>query len=178
MRRLEEVGREELKDFLGKGWLTHDGMWFYHTCLDRGMETANRLNREAIKSLAAIEMARARKVLRVEEDDLRTFAGLRDFMRDSLGMILPASVLSRADFTFLAPNIFHWSWENGECFAYKGMKQLGVLDDYICGVIFRIECWFENLGIPYDVEPKIERCIMHETGSCAGDFTIHLPAGG
>lgn len=178
MRRLEEVNPEEVKDFLGKGWLTHDGMWFYHTYLDRGIETANRLNREAIKSLAAIEMARARKVLCVEDEDLRTFEGLQDFMQDALEMILPESVYSRARFTFQPPNIFHWKWEDGECFAYRGMQQIGVLDEYICGVIYRIECWLKNLGIPYEVEPKIEKCIMHETGSCTGDFTIQLPAGG
>ena len=174
MRRLEEIGREELKDYLGKGWLTHDGMWFYHTYLDSGMETANRLNRGAIRSLAAIEMARARKVLQVEEDDLRTFEGLQAFMRDALEMTLPRSVFSRASFAFVPPNVFRWEWEDGECFAYKAMKQLGVIDEYVCGVIFRIECWLQNSGIPYTVEPRIEKCIMHETGHCRGDFTIDL----
>ena len=176
MRRLEEVPPQEVKDFLGKGWLTHDGMWFYHTCLDCGIQAANRLNRKAIRTLSAIEMARAKRVLGVAEGDLDNFAGLRDFMHDSLELILPASIFSRADFTSRDPNVIHWEWEDGECFAYKGMQQLGVLDEYLCGVIFRIQCWLENLGIPYEVEPEIEKCIMHETGSCAGDFTILLPA--
>jgi hypothetical protein len=174
MRRLQDVERDELKDFLGKGWLTHDGMWFYHTYLDSGMEKANRLNREAIRSLAAVEMARARKALRVDEEDLRSFEGLQLFMSDALEMILPKSVFSQAGFTFIPPNLFHWEWKDGECFAYKGMRQLGVLDEYTCGVTFRIECWLENLGIPYTVEPKIEKCIMHETGHCRGDFTIYF----
>ena len=55
---------------------------------------------------------------------------------------------------------------------------MGVLDEYVCGVMFRIQCWLENQGIPYEVKPKIEKCIMHETGSCAGDFIIRLPASG
>jgi hypothetical protein len=174
MRRLDEVDREELKDFLGKGWLTHDGMWFYHTYLDSGMEKANRINQEAIRSLAAVEMARARKVLRAEDEDLRTFEGLRLFMSDALEMILPKSVLTRADFTFAPPDVFHWEWEEGECFAYKSMKQLGAIDEYACGVMFRIECWLESLGIPYKMEPAIEKCIMHETGRCSGDFTLYF----
>lgn len=174
MRRLQDVERDELKDFLGKGWLTHDGMWFYHTYLDSGMEQANRINRQAIRSLAAVEMARARKVLRVEDKDLRTFEGLQHFMHDALEMTLPESVFSRASFTFVPPTLFHWEWKDGECFAYKGMRQLGIIDEYICGVMFRIECWLENSGIPYTVEPKIEKCIMHETGHCRGDFTIYF----
>ena len=108
MRRLADVPLEELKDFLGKGWLTHDGMWFYHTYLDSGMEKANHINREAIRSLSAVEMARARKVLQVEDADLRTFEGVQAFMQDALEMILPESVYSRASFTFVPPDLFHW----------------------------------------------------------------------
>jgi hypothetical protein len=175
MRRLAEVPPEELKDCLGKGWLTHDGMWFYHTFLDSGMEKANLINRQAIRSLAAIEMARARKVLHVDDVGLRTWEGLQSFMHDALEMTLPQSVFSRASFSFIPPNVFHWEWVDGECFAYKAMQQLGVIDEYVCGVMFRIECWLESSGIPYTVEPRIEKCIMHETGHCRGDFTITLP---
>ncbi|MEW6553941.1 MAG: DUF6125 family protein [Actinomycetota bacterium] len=177
MRRLEEVPREELKDLLGKGWLTHDGTWFYHTCLDSGMEQANRVNRQAIRSLAAIEMARARKALWVEDEDLRGFEGLRLFVYEALRMTLPESVFSRASLTFVPPNVIHWEWMDGECFAYKAMRQMGVIDEYECGVMYRIECWLESLGIPYTVEPKIERCIMHQTGHCRGDFTIDIAGG-
>jgi hypothetical protein len=172
LRRQEEVPWEELKDLLGKGWLTHDGMWFYHTCLDSGMEQANRINRQAIRSLAAIEMARARKALRVENEDLRTFEGLQAFMYDALQMTLPESVFTRASFTFVPPNVFHWEWQDGECFAYKAMRQMGVIDEYVCGVMYRIECWLESSGIPYTVEPRIEKCIMHQAGHCRGDFII------
>jgi hypothetical protein len=172
LRRLQDVEPEGIKDFLGKSWLTHDGMWFYHTFLDSGMDTANRINREAIKSLAAVEMARARKVLQVEEEDLRDFEKLKSFISDALRMVLPRSILSQATFSFIPPNIFHWEWKDGKCFAYAGMKQLGVIDDYVCGVMFRIECWLDASGIPYTVEPKIEKCIMHQTGHCTGDFTI------
>ncbi|MBU1671330.1 MAG: hypothetical protein KKF41_06300 [Actinobacteria bacterium] len=172
MRRLEDVPRGELKDYLGKGWLTHDAMWFYHTCRDSGIQEANRLNREAIRSLAAIEMARARKVLCVEEGELRTWEGLAQFMQDALAMTLPSSIYSRVSFTLVPPNVLHWEWADGECFAYQGMKQLGVIDEYVCGVMFRIECWLENSGIPYTLEPRIEGCIMHRTGHCAGDFTV------
>lgn len=178
MRRLSQVGPEEVKDFLGKSWLTHDGMWFYHLHLACGMDKANRLNREAIRSLAAVEMARARKVLRAEDEDLRTFTGLEAFMRDCLEMILPESVLSRAAFSFVPPDVFRWNWKDGECFAYKAMQRLGVIDEYVCGVMFRIQCWLDHLGIPYTVEPRIEKCIMHETGHCRGDFTVSLPEGG
>ena len=31
---LAKVDKEELRDLLGKGWLTHDGMWFVHAAAD------------------------------------------------------------------------------------------------------------------------------------------------
>jgi hypothetical protein len=68
--------------------------------------------------------------------------------------------------------ILHWEWEPGNCFAYKGMKQMGTLDQYRCGVMYRIECWLEALAVPFVIHPKIEQCIMHEKGSCAGDIRV------
>ena len=55
------------------------------------------------------------------------------------------------------------------------MRQLGVIDEYVCGVIFRIECRLDQLGVPHTVEPRIEKCVMHATGHCRGDFILSLP---
>jgi len=58
---LNRVGKKEIRDLLGKGWLTHDGMWFYHTQQELGVEKANILNKAAIRSLAPIEIKRVKK---------------------------------------------------------------------------------------------------------------------
>jgi hypothetical protein len=63
---------------------------------------------------------------------------------------------------------------NWECFAYKGMKQIGLIDGYRCGVMYRIECWLEALGIKYSIDPKIDKCMMHEKGACLGDIKVIL----
>ena len=68
---LDNVEKKEIRDLLGKGWLTHDGMWFYHTCQEFGIEKANALNNAAIKSLAPIEMERAKRVLGIDKDRTR-----------------------------------------------------------------------------------------------------------
>jgi len=54
MRTLDCVKKEEIRDLLGKGWLTHDGMWFFNVCQEFGIERANTLNRAAIKSVSVI----------------------------------------------------------------------------------------------------------------------------
>jgi hypothetical protein len=36
----------------------------------------------------------------------------------------------------------------------------------------RVESWFDTLGIRYEVEPKVTRCMMHAEGRCYRDYTF------
>ncbi len=54
MRGFTSIGKREIRDLLGKGWLTHDGMWFSRVCKEFGIEEANLINRAAIKSMEGI----------------------------------------------------------------------------------------------------------------------------
>ena len=159
MRKIDDLTREEIRDLLGKGWLTHDGMWFYSASRALGVDKANALNKAAIKSQAPLELGRAMKILGMEE--FRTFDELKEFMVETLRLTLPASVFEKFRLSFPRKNLLHWEWAEQECFAYKGMKQMGTVDDYRCGVMYRIECWFETLGIRYRIDPKLDRCLMH-----------------
>jgi hypothetical protein len=171
---LNKIGKREIRDLLGKGWLTHDGMWFYHTYQEFGIEKANKLNKAAIRSLAPIEIKRVKKALGIGGEKIGTFEELKDFMLEALEMTLPNSVFERFRFRASSKDLLHWEWESGECFAYKGMKQIGIIDGYRCGVIYRIECWLEALEIKYSIDPKIDKCMMHEKGACLGDIRVIL----
>ena len=171
---LNKIGKREIRDLLGKGWLTHDGMWFYHTYQELGIEKANKLNKAAIRSLAPIEIKRVKKALGTGGEKIGTFEELKDFMLEALEMTLPNSVFERLRFRASSKDLLHWEWESGECFAYKGMKQIGIIDGYRCGVMYRIECWLEALGIKYSIDPKIDKCMMHEKGACLGDIRVIL----
>jgi hypothetical protein len=157
-----------LQELILKCWMTHDAMWFYHCLQEFGIERANQLNKSAIKSLAAIEIERVRKAFGIEEvkdfDDLKAVveAGFTALKGDFMGF----------DYTFPAENVVHWDMK--KCFAHTGMTRLGVIDRYECGVVYRVKCWFGSLGIKYDVTPSVERCIMHTSGSCRGDFRFYL----
>jgi len=169
---LNKIGKKELRNLLGKGWLTHDGMWFYNTCQELGIEKANKLNKAAIRSLAPIEIKRVKKALGIGGEKIGTFEELKDFMLEALEVILPNSVFEKFRFRASSKDLLHWEWESGECFAYKGMKQIGIIDGYRCGVMYRIECWLEALGIKYSIDPKIDKCMMHEKGVCSGDIKV------
>lgn len=174
MNVLDKIEKKDIRDLLGQGWLTHDGMWFYHTYRQLGIEKANILNRAAIRSLAPIEMKRTKKLLGVCGEKIVACEELKDFMLDALELILPRSVFEKFHISTTSEDLLHWEWETGECFAYKGMKQIGIIDDYRCGVMYRIECWLQALGINYSIDPEIDKCIMHEKGACIGEIRVIL----
>ena len=66
-----------------------------------------------------------------------------EFVHSGLGLIMPDSVLNNLHFDYVDDNTIHWSWEPGQCFAYKGMTQMDRIDSYQCGVLFRILCWLQ-----------------------------------
>ncbi|MDO9262917.1 MAG: DUF6125 family protein [Desulfosalsimonadaceae bacterium] len=171
---LDGVAKEEIRDLLGKGWLTHDGMWFYHTWQEFGIEKANALNRAAIKAMASFEIARMKRVLGIGKEAFDNLDKLMDFMLSALELTLPDSVFRMSRFSSSAGDLIHWEWESGQCFAYKGMQQIGAIDGYRCGVMYRIECWLEAMGIKYSMLPRIEGCLMHEKGVCEGDIRVFL----
>ena len=172
MSILEEIKKTEIRDVLGKGWLTHDGMWFYHICREFGIEKANEVNKAAIRSLAPIEIDRMKRLVGINREKFKTFDELSQFLRAALELTLPDSVFKNFHIIPSAENVIRWEWDNLQCFAYKGMKQMGVIDQYSCGVMYRIECWLEALGVSYSMQPVIEGCLMHERGVCEGEIQV------
>ena len=170
------IEKTDIRNLLGKDWLTHDGMWFYHTCNAFGIARANELNKAAIKSLAPIEVDRMKRLLKIARRRFETFDDLMTFMQPALELTLPDSVFRKFHFTAPAENTIRWKWENLQCFAYKGMKQIGLISGYHCGVMYRIECWLESLGIKYLMRPAIEGCLMHQKGACEGEIQVFLSA--
>jgi len=169
---LDEIEKRKIRDLLGKGWLSHDGMWFYHVCNQFGIKNANELNKAAIRSLAPIEIHRMKRTLGVTREHFETFDELAQFMMGALELTLPDSVLRNFSLTGSSQGTLSWDWESSQCFAYKGMKRMGFIDEYRCGVMYRIECWLEALGARYSMQPVIKGCLMHEKGACRGKIQI------
>ncbi|RPJ58447.1 MAG: hypothetical protein EHM12_07830 [Dehalococcoidia bacterium] len=174
MRSFDETGKDEIRDLLGKGWLTHDGAWFLSVSAEYGVEAANRLNKAAIKAMVPFEVQRLKQVMSFDSSQFTSAAGIVQFMQEALRLILPQSVLSRFHLNAAANNIVSWEWEKGECFAYKGMSRAGVIDGYECGVMYRIECWFESVGLKFKSDIKLDNCRMHTKGCCSGRYIFNI----
>lgn len=155
--------KNELKELLNKCWMTHDAMWFYHCLQEFGVEKTNQINKAAVKAMAAIEIKRLRKAL--NQGNLQTFDEFKQFFEKVMA-IVAGKFMKYSNRT--AHNAMHSEWES--CFAYEGVKALGVIDRYECGIMLRIESWFDTLGIKYEVEPKVIGCLMHTEGRCYRDY--------
>jgi hypothetical protein len=156
--------KDEIKELLVKGWMTHDAMWFYNCLQACGIEKTNKINKAAIKNMAAIEIKRVQKAVGAE--DLNTFDEFKRFF--DMTMEIATGEFMKYTYSSPARNIIHGEWKS--CFAYEGVKGLGVIDQYECGIMLRIETWLDTLGIRYEVEPKVTGCMMHTDGKCFRDY--------
>ena len=158
----------QLKELLNKGWMTHDAMWFYSSLQEVGIEKTNKINRAAVRAMAAVEMKRMRKALGVTE--IKTFDQLFELFEVS--MYIVSGDFMKYKFYCPEQNVIHGEWLS--CFAYDGIKALGVIDRYECGIMDRIEAWWDALGLKWEVEPKITGCMMHREDKCYRDYRFFL----
>ena len=158
----------ELKEFLIKSWMTHDGMWFLHCLKECGIEKTNKINKAAVKSMAEIEIKRIQKIFEI--GTIEKFEDLQDIM-DRAMKVFKADFM---EFTYTFPTKNHMHCEIKNCWAYEGIKGMGVIDQYECGVYTRIEGWFEALEIEFKVNSPINGCLMNHVGKCSRDFIFQL----
>lgn len=170
----DRVPAEEARDLAVRGWLTHDAMWFDQAARSLGIETANRLNRAAIAAMAPYEVQRLSRLLDREPPSTRDADSVAAFVVDGIRLVTPASVSGPLRLWASGPATLRWEWEPGECFAYKGMVRFGWIEGYRCGVIYRIECWLDALGVRPLGDPVVERCLMHSVGACSGELALAL----
>ena len=170
MTLFDQLDKNQLKELLVKCWMTHDGSWFYNCARELGIDIANKLNKAAIKTLSVIEMQRIKKAMGMKNIEIKTFEQVKDFITDVFSVI-------KGDFmdfkyTFLEKNRMHW--EMNRCFAHNGMKMFGFDKEYECGVIYRVSCWLDALGINHTIEPEIDKCLLNSQKNCSGDILLNL----
>lgn len=163
---MKSLNKKELKEILIKNWMTHDGMWFFHSVNNCGIEQTNKINKAAVRSMARIELDRLKRVF--DTDRIEKFKEFQLFIENVFNVV-------KADFmdftyTFTSKNKFTFTMN--KCFAYDGIKRIGVIEKYQCGIFKRIEGWFDSLDIKYEVKPKIEGCLMHSNGKCSRDYKL------
>lgn len=156
----------EQKELVRRCWYSHDGHWFQSAAAELGMETANRLNRRALRAQGASEARRLRKALGMGD-----VAGLDAFLRlfEALASVLvppPTAVrLERQGDRCYAIHV-------DRCFVHESVVRAGNPESYQCAVFDRIAGWHDGAGLPLAGEPPGLRCAKATGGEC--QRTLHL----
>ena len=114
---MAEIEKDELKQLLLKCWMTHDGLWFYHTLKDGGIEKANQINKAAIRSLAQIEIERIREAFGI--DRISTYSDVKALWDAAFGVLTDGFMGFK--YSFPSENVLHW--EMTKCFAHAAEEQ-------------------------------------------------------
>jgi len=165
---MRTLKKNELKEILIKNWMTHEAMWFYHCLQEFGIQKTNRINRAAARAMGTIEIRRIQKAVDIEK--VETFEDFKILSDATWGIV--KGEFMRFNYSYPSKNILRGDFEN--CFAYEGIKQLGAIEEYQCGIFERIYGWFDGMGIKYSVSPQVEVCMMHTDGKCFREFTFNF----
>ena len=102
---MESLEKKKLTELLNKCWMTHDGMWFFHSLQEVGIEKTNKINKAAIRSLAPLEIKRIKEFLGIGEKDIRTFEDFRNFFLIASEIFIPDFM--NATMSFPKKNVMH-----------------------------------------------------------------------
>lgn len=166
---MKSIDAKELKELLVKCWMTHDAMWFMHSMQECGIEKTSKINKAAAHSVGMVEIKRIQQALSIEK--VETFDNLKEII-EGVHELISAEFM---DFTYGFPseNIIRWEMYD-KCFAHDGIKKMGAIDRYQCGIFARIEGWFDGLELKYDVTPKVEGCMKLAGGDCFREYIFRF----
>ena len=171
MDLIGKLSREEIKELFSKNWMTHDAMWYGNCMHELGPEKANRLNKCAVRLMAAIEIKRIAKLMGKTKDfQIQSLDELAEIIATAFQVV--QTDFMKFDFSFPEKNVLHGKFY--ECFAHDGVKKFGMIDAYECGIIERVKGWIETFGVKYTMIPEFTGCLMHQTGSCEVDLQLKL----
>jgi hypothetical protein len=162
------INRGQLKDILLRNWLTHDALWYGEVAAKFGMAEASPMNLRVCRKLGRIEFKRLMSV--VEAPLPKNFEAYRKLFELGREVFVPEFITMQIDYPGDSSQVFRVS----ECFAHLGMKRLGLLSEYECGIFERIEGWFDAMGLRYTRTPGLSRCLKYKQEECRVTVEFHF----
>ena len=171
MELIQELSKDEIREFFSKNWMTHDAMWFGSCMQELGPEKANRINKTAVRLMAGIEVKRVMKLLEKPKGmSVTRFDELAEII-DTAFRLVQTSFM-KFEFDFPEKNLLRGRFSG--CFAHDGVKKFGMIDDYECGIVERVRGWLDGLNVTYKMTPDFTGCLMHQCGKCEIFFRFDL----
>lgn len=171
MDLINKLSKADIKELFSKNWMTHDAMWYGNCVHELGPEQANRLNKSAVRLMAAIEIKRVVKLMGKPKDfQVQNLDELAEIIVTAFQVVQTSFM--KFDFSFPKKNVLHGQFH--KCFAHDGVKRYGMIDKYECGILERVKGWLDSIKVDYVMTPEFTGCLMHQSGSCEVDFYFRL----
>ncbi len=157
IRRLAPSARETL---LIKCWMSHDARWFMAVAQEYGLLVANRLNQFAAREVGKVEAQRIVRLLSLAPvKTLGEYLLIQEIIISLLGPDLLDYSVTKIDSAISQMHV-------RRCFAYDNAVRAGITHQFDCGVFARVTGWLEALGLAYELNPSLGRCLKTQGWEC------------
>lgn len=163
---LGQFSQSDRESLLIQNWMSHDARWFAAAAQKLGMQTANQLNQTAARDLGATEARRiVRKLQLPKIESLDDYLLTQEVFISLLGPDLIKYQVDKID-----NNTFEIKIR--KCLAYDNIKRASMVDDYVCGIMARLNGWLDGLEIDFAMEPPIGLCLKCQDTDCVYRFSF------
>ncbi len=162
------LDESQVRALLMKNWMTHDALWYGEVALEFGMAVASPMNLRVCRKLGQIELKRLMKV--IDASPPGNHKEYQELFEVGRRVFVPEFMSYEIEY----PEQNVQRWRITDCFAHRGMQQIGLLPEYECGIFERIFGWLDAMGLTYDVEPNLSRCLKYMGRPCAVTVRFHF----
>jgi len=164
-----QLALSEHKALLIKCWMSHDARWFMAVAQEYGLPVANQLNKIAAHEIGKVEAQRLVRAL-----SLPTVTTLDDYLlaQEVFICLLGADLL---DYGVVKVSDKAYQMQVQRCFAHENALRAGIAEQYECGIWARITGWLAALGLAYEINPSLGKCLRAQGQECI--YTIALATG-
>ncbi len=150
-----EVRAEIMRD----NWISHDARWFLKVGTECGFETANKLNKAILKSMAKTEMRRLMNATGCGE--IGDAEELVELVNIAFDVYFPPSMI---DWVSKATGKDSIVGIVNRCYVHEEVKRAGVTGMYECACGHRLEGWLAACDLKGEV--RIVKSLMREDPIC------------
>jgi hypothetical protein len=161
--RLSGSQRETL---LIKCWMSHDARWFMAVAQQYGVRATNHINQIAAHEIGKVEARRVVRALQLPQiTTLEDFLVAQEVFIGLLGPDLLEYGVNKVSDTSYRVNV-------RRCFAHQNAQRAGILDRYECGIFARVTGWLDGLGLTYESNPPLGKCLKAQGHECIYNITL------
>jgi len=136
-----ELDPKTREDMVRRAWYAHDARWFAAIAAEFGMETANRINRAAVRAVGQVEAGRLARVIGAPQTP--SVEGFLEFLHRGLDLYVAPPLM---DMTMTKVDERSYEVAVNDCFVHTNITRAGIDGTYECAVWDRVQGYHEALG--------------------------------